>query len=179
MKHILLLRGVNVGGSHIVNMKELCGFLMEAGFARAQSYIGSGNLLLMGGEEQAQVQRMIENALGRYPFPIPFAAISFEDYAKEQEALPAWWREGSAFRRNVLFYLNTFDRAKAEDYLAAHPLKGEKVHVSSLALFWQVDKEEHYSSSVYHHLMEAPFYRDVTVRNANTVEKLLALSKQI
>ncbi len=175
-RHILLLRGVNVGGSHIVNMKELCAFLTEAGFARAQSYIGSGNLLLAGGEARADALRMIGAALERYPFDIPFAAIPFANYAREMAALPAWWREGNAFRRNVLFYLDGFDREKARAYLAEKPLSGERAYMGDLALFWQVDEEKGYGSSRYHRLMEAPFYRDVTIRNARTADRLLTLS---
>lgn len=176
MRHILLLRGVNVGGNHIVNMKELCAFLQETGFDRAASYINSGNLLAEGGQARAEVLSMARAALDRYPFPIPFAALSFEDYARENDALPAWWRGGPAFRRNVLFYLDSFDHEKAQGYLKALPLCGERVHVGKLALFWQVDEEAHYSASRYHHLMEAPFYRDITIRNANTFDQLMKLS---
>lgn len=178
MRHILLLRGVNVGGSHIVNMKELCGYLTEAGFARAAHYINSGNLLTEGGQSREGALSMARAALSRYGFPIPFALIAFEDYAAENEGLPAWWRAGPAFRRNVLFYLDSFEHEKAQKYLCAHLLRGERVHVGKLALFWQVDGEKAYSASRYHHLMEAPFYRDITIRNANTFGKLLALSEK-
>lgn len=42
---IALLRGVNVGGKHIVPMKELRTLLSENGFENVQTYIQSGNIV--------------------------------------------------------------------------------------------------------------------------------------
>lgn len=46
--YIILLRGVNVGGKNILPMKELKVFLEESGFENVQTYIQSGNIVLMG-----------------------------------------------------------------------------------------------------------------------------------
>jgi uncharacterized protein (DUF1697 family) len=42
---IALLRGINVGGKHIVPMKELTALLRADGFEEVRTYIQSGNLV--------------------------------------------------------------------------------------------------------------------------------------
>ena len=45
-KFIALLRGVNVGGTNVLPMKELCVVLEAAGFSNVKTYIQSGNIML-------------------------------------------------------------------------------------------------------------------------------------
>ena len=42
---IALLRGINVGGKHIIPMKELVRLMEENGFANVKTYIQSGNVV--------------------------------------------------------------------------------------------------------------------------------------
>lgn len=42
---IVLLRGINVGGNHIVPMKELKSLMENYGFQNASIYIQSGNVV--------------------------------------------------------------------------------------------------------------------------------------
>jgi uncharacterized protein (DUF1697 family) len=43
--HIALLRGINVGGKHILPMKDLCAMFDAAGCERVRSFIQSGNVV--------------------------------------------------------------------------------------------------------------------------------------
>jgi uncharacterized protein (DUF1697 family) len=45
MKHVALLRGINVGGKNMLPMKELCALFAATGCANVQSYIQSGNVI--------------------------------------------------------------------------------------------------------------------------------------
>ena len=44
-RYVAFLRGVNVGGRNLVDMKELCKRLESAGFKNVSSYKASGNIL--------------------------------------------------------------------------------------------------------------------------------------
>lgn len=46
-KFIILLRGVNVGGNNFLPMKELALHLEKSGFDNVETYIQSGNVVLM------------------------------------------------------------------------------------------------------------------------------------
>jgi uncharacterized protein (DUF1697 family) len=46
VRHIVLLRGVNLGPTNRVSMPELRGLLEQAGFADVQTYVQSGNVVL-------------------------------------------------------------------------------------------------------------------------------------
>jgi len=45
-RYVALLRGINVGGQHIVPMADLRACLTDAGYGDVQTYIQSGNVLL-------------------------------------------------------------------------------------------------------------------------------------
>ena len=45
MKHVALLRGINVGGKNMLPMKELCALFAAVGCAHVESYIQSGNVI--------------------------------------------------------------------------------------------------------------------------------------
>jgi uncharacterized protein (DUF1697 family) len=51
MEHVVLLRGVNVGGHRKVPMAELRAALVAAGFRYARTYIQSGNVIVDGGPD--------------------------------------------------------------------------------------------------------------------------------
>ncbi|MFC5703408.1 DUF1697 domain-containing protein [Cohnella faecalis] len=67
-----LLRGINVGGNHLVKMADLKKLFEGLGLARVQTYIQSGNVLFDSAEEEAplrlRLERELEAACG---FPIP------------------------------------------------------------------------------------------------------------
>lgn len=66
--HIILLRGVNVGGNHLLPMKELKILLELAGFKHVKTYIQSGNIILSGFEDiERSVNEIIQTNFGFAP----------------------------------------------------------------------------------------------------------------
>lgn len=62
--YIALLRGINVGGNHVIKMAELRSVFEEMGFSNVQSYIQSGNVLFETQEEnERQLRERIEKKL--------------------------------------------------------------------------------------------------------------------
>lgn len=77
------------------------------------------------------------------------SAAGFED-VEERAALPDWWH-GEMARREV-------------------------VHLGRHAVFWGKYDEAEYLKTIYHKkLMKQAFYREVTIRNGNTYEKIAAI----
>ena len=45
MKHVALLRGINVGGKNVLPMKDLAEMFADAGCTNVRTYIQSGNVI--------------------------------------------------------------------------------------------------------------------------------------
>lgn len=178
MKYVLLLRGINVGGKNKINMDELKLLLSKLGFSNVITYINSGNIIFDSNYDIIQIRKLIEQMLSyKYEFKILFALIKVDDYLDTMNNLPKWWHM-DLFRKDVLFF--TEDKMKDDviKRIDKMPLHNEFVHYSNIAVFCgKIDKNE-YSKTAYHkHLIKEDFYKKVTIRNENTVNKILLLLK--
>jgi uncharacterized protein (DUF1697 family) len=67
-RHIVLLRGINIGSRNRIAMPELREALEAAGFDDVQTYVQSGNVILSGGKSAADVgpacERQIKKSFG-------------------------------------------------------------------------------------------------------------------
>ena len=61
--YVALLRGINVGGSGILAMKDLATMCGKLGFAKARTYIQSGNVIFESGLREDAVRRKLEETL--------------------------------------------------------------------------------------------------------------------
>ena len=173
MRYILFLRGINVGGKNKISMTDLKALLENAGFENLDSYINSGNLFFSSAESREACILKIRKVLEiNYDFSIPFALLTKEEYLEEQAALPDWWEEELA-RRDVLFYSCTMDKSDILHFIENATFYNEKVYVGKQAVFWGKMDEAEYLKTTYHKkLMKQDFYKQITIRNGNTFDKI-------
>lgn len=81
---IVLLRGINIGGKHIVPMKKLRELLEEAGFFDVQTYIQSGNCVFRSDVRDSEriadtVSGLIEAEFGFRPAALALSLNDIED----------------------------------------------------------------------------------------------------
>lgn len=176
MKYILLLRGINVGGKNKVKMDELKEWLSALGFDHVVSYINSGNLIFEADLEVQTIKDQIRQILAeQYPFDILFALIDAEAYAKAFADLPDWWYDKLA-RRDVLFFTDEVDRDNMVEDIHRMKLHGEAVHFADVGVFWGKFDEKEYLRTAYHkQLGSKVYYKQITIRNGNTAEKILTM----
>ena len=179
MRFALLVRGINVGGKNKVVMAQLRQELTELGLAQVETYINSGNIFFTTDLPRTQLVEELSTFFETYyPFIQRFSLLSREDYEAECANLPDWWTEEMA-RKDVLFYTEGLDRESVEEKLLALDLGEEVFHFGKLAVFWGKFSEASYAKTAYHkHLMKMPFYRQMTIRNANTFDKIGTLLKK-
>ena len=172
-RYALLVRGINVGGKNKVVMAELRQKLTELGLEKVESYINSGNIFFTSAAPKAQLVEKLEAFFAvHYPFIQGFSLLSQEDYEVEVENLPAWWNEDLA-RKDVLFYTEGLDVDQVIEKVGSLKLKDEVLHFGKLGIFWWKFSEETYSKTAYHrYLLKMPFYRNITIRNAKTFDKI-------
>ena len=169
----LLVRGINVGGKHKVVMDQLRQELTELGLENVETYINSGNIFFDTSIPRTQlVERLQDFFKEHYPFIRYFSLLSQEDYEEECSHLPNWWSQDLA-RKDILFYTEDLDVDQVIEKVNSLELVDEVLHFGYLGIFWGKLSEETYTKTAYHkHLLKMPFYRQITIRNAKTFDKI-------
>lgn len=175
MNYAALLRGINVGGNHKVDMKRLKAAVEAAGMQSVRTYINSGNVLFEHDESDnnrlaALLEGAIEQAFG---FPVAVLVKSEEELRQIVAAVPDEWRNDMTMKCDVVFL---WKGLMADEVSAAlNAREGiDEMRTAPGAIIWKVDRE-HATKSGLVKIVGTPLYRQVTVRNINTTRKLLAL----
>ena len=178
-RYALLVRGINVGGKNKVVMAQLRQELTELGLEKVETYINSGNIFFTSTAPKAQLVEKLEAFFAvHYPFIQSFSLLSQEDYEAELNNLPDWWTKDLA-RKDVLFYTEGLDVDQVIEKVNCLELEEEVVHFGKLGIFWGKYSEESYYETAYHkYLLEMPFYRQITIRNAKTFDKIGQMIKK-
>ena len=173
IRFALLLRGINVGGKHKVVMAQLRQELTELGLENVETYINSGNIFFDTNIARIQLVEDLKGFFERhYPFIQSFYLLSNQDYEEELRNLPDWWYHEMA-RKDVLFYTEGLDMNQVMEKVNSLKLVDEVLHFGRLGIFWGKLSEASYSKTAYHkHLLKMPFYRNITIRNASTFDKI-------
>ena len=160
-------------------MAQLRQELTELGLENVETYINSGNIFFNSIVPRTKLIENLQAFFERYyPFILSFSLLSHEDYEKELRNLPDWWNHEMA-RKDVLFYTEGLDRKSVEEKLLALKLGEEVLHFGKLGIFWGKLSEEIYAKTAYHkQLLKMPFYGNITIRNANTFDKIGHFLKQ-
>ena len=171
--YALLVRGINVGGKNKVVMAQLRQELTELGLEKVETYINSGNIFFTSTDAKAQLVEKLEDFFAvHYPFIQSFSLLSQEDYEEELKNLPDWWIKDLA-RKDVLFYTEGLNVEQVIEKVGSLKLESEVLHFGRLAIFWGKFSEESYYATAYHkYLLKMPFYRNITIRNAKTFDKI-------
>ena len=177
-RYALLVRGINVGGKNKVVMAQLCQELAELGLENVETYINSGNIFFDSSKARTKLVESLQGFFEEYyPFIKSFSLLSQKDYEEELRNLPDWWNHEMA-RKDVLFYTEGLDRESVEEKLCVLKLREEVLHFGKLGIFWGKFSEESYAKTAYHkQLLKLHFYGKITIRNANTFDKIGQLLK--
>ena len=178
-RYALLVRGINVGGKNKVVMAQLRQELTDLGLEKVETYINSGNIFFTSTEPKARLVEELETFFAvHYTFIQSFSLLSQEDYEEELKNLPAWWTKDLA-RKDVLFYTEGLDVDQVIEKVNSLELEDEVVHFGKLGIFWGKFSEESYYATAYHkYLLKMPFYRQITIRNAKTFDKIGQMIKK-
>ena len=180
MRYVLLLRGINVGKNNKVVMADLKQSLTEMGFEHPVSYINSGNLFFNSPAPEQEIKELLTAHFSNtYDFPLPFALICADILQQEANKLPDWWRDETAYRRDVLFYLPEANREQIKAETLSWVDEKEHLHFGETAFFYSNHNQADYLRSNYHKkLIGSAFYKSLTIRNGRTFQKIIELANQ-
>ncbi len=176
--HVVLLRGVNVGGKRKVSMAELQAALVAAGFADARTLLNSGNVVLRSPLAPAALETLLEGVVHqRLGLQTDFHVRSAAEWRALIDANPlpdAAARNPSHF---LVVCLKAAPTPAAVDALRAANPGPEVIHAVGRQLYIDYGGAGSiHGSKLTPNLMDAKLGTRGTARNWNTVLKLATLA---
>jgi len=163
---ITLLRGINVGGRHIVPMKELRHLLEDNGYANVRTYIQSGNVVLESARKpKDDIGAMIES---KYGFKPDVLVLSKEQFAEAIENNPY---DVDAGKTVHFFFCTTKPKSVDYDFLESIRADSESFELVG-KVFYLHAPDGIGRSKLVEKLGKAFKGVSMTARNLNTVRKL-------
>jgi uncharacterized protein (DUF1697 family) len=169
---VALLRGVNVGGNNMISMKALKESFETIGFTDVSTYINSGNVIFKTKEADARkLERKIEQMLLKdFQLDSKVVVRSLTEMEKLVKSLPASWTDANRWRYYVIFLRHSIDSEKILEGLPANPDVEEIVYRPG-TLLWSALISELTKSKIQK-LLTQKMYKEMTIRNLNTTNKL-------
>lgn len=176
MVYVAFLRGINVGGNSIVSMTAIKEALVDLGLSSVRTYINSGNVLFSTrASDSRNLAARIEKALeGHTGLPIKVLVMDHKSLKKLVDAIPDDWVDDKAMRTYVLLLWKELDAPEILERLPATPEVDHLIYAPG-AVIWHVERMN-IPKSRMNRIVGTPYYKQITIRSANTMRKLKELS---
>jgi uncharacterized protein (DUF1697 family) len=175
MTYVALLRGINVGGNRKVEMAKLKRTFEQLGFTSVKTFIASGNVVFCeDSKTPSELTRQIESAIEQdFGLEVPVLLRDLPSIERLIKNIPATWVNDVTMKCDVMFLQPGIDHP---DIVKQVPHKPEIEDVIYLpgAVVWRVDRDKVNRGQVLK-IIGTDMYKQLTVRNLNTVRKLNTL----
>lgn len=172
MKYVALLRGINVGGTSKVAMSDLKVSFAKLGFENITTYINSGNVMFT--TPDIPDIPAIEHALSRdFALPLRIVVRDSQNLQNLVDQIPTDWVNDKVMKCDVMFLWPEVDGSHVLEQLTIKPDLDTVMYIPG-AVVWRVDRNN-VSRSGLLKIIGTPLYKQMTIRNINTVRKLAAL----
>ncbi|MGH7593529.1 MAG: DUF1697 domain-containing protein [Gemmatimonadales bacterium] len=163
---VALLRAVNVGGTGKLPMAELKALCCDAGFARVETYIASGNVVFQSKATPGAVQAALEQRLlGYVGKPIGVLLRTAEEMRAVLKANPF---PAGAPNRTYTIFLGERPPKDALDF--AIGVVDEEMRLGRREIY------VHYPAGMGQSRLRIPAAKAGTARNMNTVARLVEMT---
>jgi uncharacterized protein (DUF1697 family) len=166
---VALLRAVNVGGTGKLPMEDLRALCADAGFAKVQTYIASGNVIFTCRKSETQVKAVLEASLAEYAgkkigvFVRTAAEMADVSASNPFAAAPT--------NRVMAFFLDAPPPRNTLDHVTGR--KDERIALGKREIY------VHYGEGMGTSKLKIPAAKLGTARNMNTVAKLAKMAAQL
>jgi uncharacterized protein (DUF1697 family) len=170
---VVLIRGINVGGSHIVKMVDLAKLCAKTGATNVKTYIQSGNVVLGTKLAPAELEDAIESGIAKSHGFRPSVVVRTQaELAKIVSGTPYTIADGT---KHVVYFGKDKLPAKLFSAFDLKSFAPEHFTVRGREMYLDLPEGQGRSKLVMA-LMKLKHDVPVTARNWNTVTKLLALA---
>jgi uncharacterized protein (DUF1697 family) len=166
-----LLRGINVGTSVKVPMKELKALLEELGATRVVTYLNSGNVIFDSDLPLPALSSAIEAELERrFGERIPILLLDAARVIAIRDSIPPEWENSEREQTYVAYLFPEVDRPSLIPEL---PVKHQYIDMRYVpsAIIWNIKRAD-YNRSQITKIAGHESYGRLTTRNVNTARKL-------
>lgn len=177
MTYIALLRGINVGGNNIIKMADLRACFEKAGYANVVTYIQSGNVVFEAKQTPlATLEDDIERLLKKvFDYNGLVVVLSLHDLRQIVSKAPrGFGTKPDSYRYDVIFLKQPLSPAAAVLAIPTHPTV-DSISAGTKAVYFSREIKNA-SKSRLSKIAGYPIYKQLTIRNWNTTNKLLALA---
>lgn len=176
--YVALLRGINVGGNNKIEMAKLKKTFESLGHSDVVTYINSGNVIFKTRKKSPdKLTTEIEQAILKdFDLHIPVVLRSKENIEKICTKISKDWHNNKEQKTDVLFLWKEFDSKTTLELVKKNPRVDTLLYIDG-AIIWHLEKKN-YTKSGMHDIISTKLYKNMTVRNINTVRKLTDLMKQ-
>ncbi len=175
MKYVALLRGINVGGNTQVKMADLKESFEKEGFTNVVTYINSGNVIFETPEKNtgsicARLEKVVED---RFRYAVKIVVVSLSQFKDILKKIPTSWRKEEDLRCYVSFIISptTVD----EVYGQVDVKEGIDFLDKGPGVLYMGTTLSGLTKSSFNKLIGKKVYKEMTMRNLNTVRKILSL----
>jgi uncharacterized protein (DUF1697 family) len=175
IKYLVLLRGINVGGNNIIKMKELKKLFEELKYSNVKTYIQSGNVVFDDHEiDKIKIEKTIEKVLfKKLKNKINIVILTFKEVKQIIDKKPKGFGEDNENKYDVIYLMETLTVKDAIKEIKTREgvdklYEGKKVIYISRSI-------KYLTKSYFSKILETPIYKDITIRNWNTTQKIYEL----
>lgn len=177
-RYVALIRGINVGGNHLIKMAELKDCFEELGLRDVQTYIQSGNVLFTSTAAPARLCTRIETAIEtafrcRTSVVIRSAA---QMRTIVERAPRGFGTDPRKYRYDVLFLKEPLTAKAALEQVPTQDGVDDVRAGRGVLYFSRLVSKA--SQSRLSRLVSLPVYKRLTIRNWNTTTQLSTLSSE-
>lgn len=175
MRYVALLRGINVGGNSIIKMTLLKNAFQKLGMKNVTTYIQSGNVIFESDESNiVKLTEKIENNLSKtFSYHGRTVLRSFPQMQKVLKEVPTDWKK----RKDIRCYIAFVREPVSVTEIAKEIKLKEGIDFIKVGdgVFYMTTLLEGLTKSSFSKIAGNSFYKDITIRNYNTSQKILAI----
>ncbi len=176
MNYLALLRGINVGGKNSIKMVALKATFEDLGFKNVKTYIQSGNVLFSApaGNIEALCKKIEAALFKTFKYAALVVLIKQSDLVNIVRSAPRGFGSKPAiYRYNVLFLKKPIVAKQAMKDIPRKEGVDEAVAGTGVLYFSHLIAKA--TQSRLSKITALPIYKNLTIRNWNTTQKLCAL----
>lgn len=173
MKHVALLRGINVGGKAKLPMRDLAAIFAACGPAEVETYIQSGNVVFTAAQPEAVVAAVTLEIARVYGYPGRIVLRSAEEFAAAYDANP-FAQAGAPAETLHVYFLADCPDAQAVKALDAERSPGDSFVVLGREVYLHLPQGMA-RTKLTNSYFDTKLGTVSTARNWNTVSTLLKM----
>ena len=173
MKHLALLRGINVGGKAILPMKELAAIFAAAGATEVRTFIQSGNVIFQAAKPERLVLDVTAEIARVYGYPGRIVLRSADELKAAYKANP-FAKAGAPIETLYVYFLAGLPAPAAVKELHPDRSPGDSFAVKNREIYLHLPNGMA-RTKLTNAWFDTKLKTVSTARNWNTVGKLIEL----